>query len=161
MEAAQPVIQAAQNGTPIPRYGAFSVWVSRTSTPQTSEITLMPVQRPIKTVKRDPIVVCDSRTNDKSELETVDFRALSEITDSSTYSMQAVMGLPPKRPELQKWHWIPEQTPEEVLMIKFADSAAADDTTISGGALHTSAIVEGTEDEEVRESVEARIYVFW
>lgn len=75
--------------------------------------------------------------------------------------MSAIMGGPPKQPELQKWYWVPEQTPEEVLIIKFADSAVAEDDTISGGALHTSPIVEGTEDEEVRESIEARIYVFW
>lgn len=71
------------------------------------------------------------------------------------------MGSPPKRPERQKWYWIPEQGPDDVLIIKFTDSAAAENENISGGSLHTSPIVEGTENEEVRESVEARIYVFW
>jgi GA4 desaturase len=75
--------------------------------------------------------------------------------------MHTLMPLPPKKPEEQKWYWIPEQTPEDVLIFKFCDSAAADDLEISDGVLHTSPIVEGTEDAEVRESVESRIYVFW
>ena len=107
------------------------------------------------------MAVCDSRTNDKSELVPVDFRALSEMNDSAEYSMQALMGSPPKKPEKQRWYWMPEQTEEDVLIIKFADSAAVDGGAIAGGCLHTSPIIEGTEHEEVRESVEARIYVFW
>ncbi|KXS94001.1 hypothetical protein AC578_3105 [Pseudocercospora eumusae] len=146
-EAAKPVLKAAENGSTIPRYGALSVW------------------RPIKTVQRDPIVVCDSRTNDRNELAPVDFRALSEVKESAEYSMQALMGLPPKYPEKQKWYWIPHQTPEDVLFIKFSDSAAGTisgyGTPIAPGCLHTSAIVPGTEDLEVRESVEARVYAFW
>ncbi|KXT11118.1 hypothetical protein AC579_641 [Pseudocercospora musae] len=146
-DAAKPVLEAAEHGSAIPRYGAFSVW------------------RPLKTVQRDPIVVCDSRTNDRNELAPVDFRALSEMKESAEYSMQALMGLPPRYPEKQKWYWIPNQTPEDVLFIKFSDSAAGsistDGTPIALGCMHTSAIVPGTEDLEVRESVEARVYAFW
>ncbi|CZT16672.1 uncharacterized protein RCC_02507 [Ramularia collo-cygni] len=140
---AQHIIDAVDKGEPVPRYAAFSIW------------------RPLKPVKRDPVVVCDTRTNDPKEIVPVEFRALSEFEDSSTYTMEALMGLPPKHPERQKWYYISEQNPDEVLIIKFADSAAGEDTGVAPGALHTSAILEGTEDEEVRESAEARVFVFW
>ncbi|KJX95795.1 hypothetical protein TI39_contig1049g00001 [Zymoseptoria brevis] len=142
-EKAKSILEAVEKGEPLPRHAAFGVW------------------RPLKTVRRDPMAVCDSRTNDKSELVPVDFRALSETTDSADYVMHTLMPLPPKKPEQQKWYWLPEQTPDDVLIFKFCDSAAAEDESISDGVLHTSPIVEGSEDEEVRESVEARIYVFW
>lgn len=89
------------------------------------------------------------------------FRALSEMTDSAEYAMEALMATPPKMPEQQKWYWMSEQGPEDVLIVKFADSAATDDGNIASGCIHTSPIIEAGDDEHVRESVEARIYVFW
>ena len=106
-EAAMPVLEAVEKGTEVPRYAALGVWVSLRFTPSAPPmhraIRLIISQRPIKPVQRDPIVVCDSRTNDKNELAPVEFRALSEMTESHDYSMQASMGLPPKNPEKQKW----------------------------------------------------------
>lgn len=56
---------------------------------------------------------------------------------------------------------MPEQSPEEVLMIKFCDSRSEEDGECAMGGLHISPILPGREGLEVRRSVEARVYVFW
>ncbi|KAF2769756.1 hypothetical protein EJ03DRAFT_351027 [Teratosphaeria nubilosa] len=127
----------------VPRYASYSVW------------------RPLKPVKRDPIAVLDWRTLDKSELVAHEFRALSEMTEDGEYMIEAYMALPPKLPDKQKWYWMSEQKPDEVLIIKFGDSKSEEDETVAGGCVHSSPIIPGTENEEVRQSVEVRVYAFW
>jgi hypothetical protein len=115
----------------------------------------------LKTVKRDPIAVLDWRSLDKSDLALHEFRALSELTEEGEYMIEAVIATPPKHPEKQKWYWMPEQKPDEVLMIKFADSESAVDSNVAGGCVHSSPVIPGTENEEPRQSVEVRVYAFW
>lgn len=118
-------------------------------------------KRPLKTVKRDPLAVLDWRTLDKSEIIPSENRIPSGITEEKDYIIEAYTALPPKRPEAQRWYWVPEQTPEEVLVVKFADSASQEDPQIASCCVHASPIVPGTEHEETRESCETRMYLFW
>jgi len=118
-------------------------------------------QRPIKPVKRDPLAVCDWRSLDKGELQKIDYRALSEQNENGEYIMEAYALLPPQQPEAQRWYWMPEQKEDEVLIIKFADTAAEHNQDIAGGCPHLSPIVEGTEEEEPRCSIECRVLAFW
>lgn len=118
-------------------------------------------QRPLKTVKRDPIAVLDYRSIDKNELVETDFRVLSETTASNEYIVKAWLHMPPQQPSALKWYWMPEQQTDEVLIIKFSDSASAEDENVAAGCIHCSPIIPGTEDEEARCSVECRVYVFW
>ena len=127
----------------VPRFAAYSVW------------------RPVRTVRRDPLAVCDWRSLDKNDLVRFDFRALSDSTESGEFMMEAWSVMPPKEPAKMRWCWMPEQQPDEVLIIKFADTAAEDDPSISGGCPHCSPIVPGTEDGEPRWSIEARVLAFW
>ena len=60
-----------------------------------------------------------------------------------------------------KWYWMPEQKTDEVLIIKFADSAFETDPSVAECGLHVSPIIPGTENEEVRQSCEVRVYLFW
>ena len=61
-----------------------------------------------------------------------------------------------------KWYWIDKQTPEEVMVLRFFDSdLEAQGYTASGGVLHSSVEVLGTENEEVRESLEIRYFCIW
>lgn len=48
-----------------------------------------------------------------------------------------------------------------MLVIKFADSAAEGDPGVAKCGVHVSPILPGTEGEEVRESCEVRVYLFW
>ena len=76
--------------------------------------------------------------------------------------MMASWGLlPPKEPSKQKWYWMPEQQPDELLIIKFADTAAEKNPSVAGGCPHLSPEIPGTEDEEPRLSIEARVLAFW
>lgn len=120
------------------------------------------LQRALRTVKRDPIAVCDWRSLDKqSDLVHTENRKPSEINSCGYYIGGAMGGLPPKNPQAQRWYWMPDQTPEEVTIIKFADSASESNPAVAAGCLHGSPEVPGTENEEPRCSVETRVYLFW
>lgn len=112
-------------------------------------------------MKRDPIAVLDYRSIDKEELVETDFRVPSELTKDNEYVVRAWLHLPPRNPKALKWYWMSEQGIDEVLIIKFSDSASAEDASIAAGCIHCSPILAGTEDEEPRCSVECRVYVFW
>lgn len=112
-------------------------------------------------MKKDPLAVLDSRTCSPSDLTKVYLRLPSQLSPTGDYILEQWRGLPPKEPLQQKWYWMPGQTPEEVLIIKFCDSKAEEDEKVAGQCVHISPILEGREGEEVRRSVEARVYVFW
>ncbi|KAK3620614.1 hypothetical protein LTR22_025515 [Elasticomyces elasticus] len=142
--AAVEALKAEDEGVEnVPRYAAFSVW------------------RPVKPVKRDPLAVCDWRTLDKSEFQGTVYRALSDVTPDGEYMLEANAVLPSKKPEQQRWYWMPEQKEDDVLIIKLADTAAEKDPSIAGGCPHLSPIIPSTEDEEARCSVECRVFAFW
>lgn len=93
---------------------------------------------------------------DKTELATMGLRIPSDTGD---YVVEQWAALPPKKPESHRWYWVPEQQPDDVAIIKFADTAESD--TIAGGCVHGSPWVIGAEEQACRESVECRVYVFW
>jgi len=149
-EMAQPIFEAearkaaGEKDIKVPRFAAYSVW------------------RPLfSPVKRDPLAVLDARTLSPHDLTKVYLRLPSQLSSTGDYILEQWRGLPPQHPEQQKWYWVPEQKPEEVLVIKFCDSKSEEDERVAGQCLHISPILEGAEGEEVRRSVECRVYVFW
>lgn len=108
----------------------------------------------------------DIRTIDKSELVRSENRIPSSINlQEGDYTIEAYTASPPRYPERQRWYWLPEQQPDEALIFKFADSAAQHDLDgdlgIAECCPHVSPVLLGTEDEDPRESVECRVYLFW
>lgn len=137
-------LKAAGHEVRVPRYASYSVW------------------RPLKTVKRDPISVLDWRSvNKATDIQKTENRIPSEINASGDYIIEAYTAVPPPHPEKHRWYWAPEQRPDEVLIIKFADSAAEENEDVAEACVHVSPQILGTEDEECRESVECRVYAFW
>lgn len=62
----------------------------------------------------------------------------------------------------QRWYCKTDQTPDDVLILKFADTASERDPGMSAGCAHCSPVVKGTEENaEPRMSVEARVMAFW
>lgn len=118
-------------------------------------------ERPLKTVKRDPIAVLDYRSIDKSELAITDFRVPSEMTEDGEYIVKAWLHTPPKNVGNLRWYYMPEQKPDEICIIKFCDSASAEDESIAAGCIHCSPVLPGVKNEVKRESVETRVYCFW
>lgn len=72
------------------------------------------------------------------------------------------MILPPKDASKQKWYWMPEQTPDDVLIIKIGDTQSEVENGIAGDIPHVSPVVNGVEDvQEARTSIEVRVLAFW
>jgi hypothetical protein len=141
---AAPVLEAEdlalKTKTPYsgPRYAAYSVW------------------RPLKPIRRDPLVVADWRSIDPADFAPFEHRIPS--VEGDFYS-EACM-IKPGSVGGQKWYWVPEQMPDEVLVIKLADSEGGFGG-VAGGTPHASPVIEGDGAEEARESVEVRVFAFW
>lgn len=135
--------KASGEDVTVPRYAAYSVW------------------RPVKTVKRDPLVVCDYRSVDKDTMSRHQYRALSEQNESGEYTMEYWSIAPPEDSTQPRWYWMPEQTSDEVVIVKFADTAANEDPGTAACCPHAAAVIPGTEQEETRCSIEYRVIAFW
>jgi hypothetical protein len=126
------------------RWAMFSIW------------------RPLKTVKRDPLALSDCRTFPKDDY--VDFNVLFPTGvkgegDEETHREQVYLA---HGSEKHKWHWISNQQPDEVLIIQLFDSdAEKTGLGVAGGVMHSSVHLDGTENEEARESIEVRCTVIW
>ena len=60
------------------------------------------------------------------------------------------------------WHWMSEQKPDDVLIIQPFDSEVKRKRVgVAGGMVNSIVHIDETEDEEARESVEARRTVIW
>jgi len=141
--AAQEALDAEDNGTEAKRYAAYSVW------------------RPLKAVKRDPLAVADWRTVDPSTLQAIEYRATSNVLESGEYMLEQRTQTPDAKNTRQKWFCKPNQETDDVLILKFADTATEKDPKIAASCVHCSPVLHGAQDEEPRMSVEARVIAFW
>jgi len=141
--AAQDALDAEDNNTEPKRYAAYSIW------------------RPIKPVKRDPLAVADWRTTDPDCWQPIEYRATSNVLESGEYMLEQLTQTPNAKDSGQRWYCKPNQDPDDVLILKFADTASETDPKMSAGCAHCSPIVHGADNEEPRMSVEARVMAFW
>lgn len=127
-----------------PRWALYSIW------------------RPLKRVKRDPLALGDPKTFRDSDFVSCNIRmpylgrpGVEDAHDSESYVARYSEG--------QKWYWIQEQEPEEVLVIGLWDSSVEEPGKLGfGGTFHSSVDLEGAENEqEPRESLELRCLAIW
>ncbi|RKL23068.1 hypothetical protein BFJ68_g1274 [Fusarium oxysporum] len=112
--------------------------------------------RPLKPVKRDPMVYVDYWTAD--EQDGVSFWRNSPGVHG-TFELDVLLT---KANPKHKWYWISDQTPDEVLLMKITDTESEKNgSDVAGGVHHCSFHLPGTEDEEVRESIETKLITFW
>lgn len=126
-----------------PRWAIYSIW------------------RPLKTVRRDALAVSDQRTIQPHDYvpTVMKFPFLGQPGVTGTHDIDSYLS---RYSESHKWFWVEEQKPEEVFIITFFDSHAEKDGGLaSGGVLHSSVELPGTEDQELRESVELRCLCIW
>ncbi|USW50323.1 hypothetical protein Slin15195_G036420 [Septoria linicola] len=102
------------------------------------------IWRAVQPVRRDPIAVLDWRSVDKSEVVATQNRALSAVLESGEFMREMLI-----------------HQPDEVLIIKFADTGATDGSGIAKHCIHGSCVLPGTEDEPARESIECRVMAFF
>lgn len=142
------------------RRGTYLVLVQALGEEEACRITgsgrrymVLSIWRPIKTVKRDPLGVCDART-----VEDHDLVPLGRIYPDGKEGENIVVRAGAVGEECKhKWYWMSEQRPEEVLMIKIFDSQA-DEGRVTGTP-HASFEIACDEDEPPRESIEVRAVV--
>lgn len=131
-----------RTGEDAPRYAAYGVW------------------GPLAPVQRDPLAVCDWRTVDQSwDVHPGFNRVTSEINENRKYHGELYTAAPPKKDEAgnyrQRWYFMKEQTNEDVLLLKFADS---DPTKQAQHCIHGSPILlDSQDDAPPRESLEVRV----
>lgn len=125
-----------------PRWALFSIW------------------RPLKPVKRDPLALGDARTFLESDYVPVMIKVpnLGISGDTSTHDSESYLA---HWSEGQKWYFISQQEPDEVLVVGLFDSDRDKETVAAGGTLHSSVDLPGTEDEPPRESLELRCLAIW
>lgn len=104
------------------------------------------VWRPIKTVRKDPLAVADSRSVPDADL--VAARIIYPREEKESWTI-----LPGGS---HRWYYLREQRPDEVLLIKCFDS----DEAVARRAPHSAFVDPAHEGDEPRESIEARALVF-
>ncbi|KAF5024594.1 hypothetical protein F66182_3357 [Fusarium sp. NRRL 66182] len=147
-EEAKDIIEAEEEAAALPggieknykgrRWGYFNTW------------------RPLKPVRRDPIACVDYFTS-KDDKNSIYLRKLPGINGP----FPADAPFTPANPS-HKWYWLSDQQPDDVLFMKIFDSEhERDPENVAGAAHHCSFQLPGTENEEIRESVETKFMAFW
>ncbi|KAI4933938.1 uncharacterized protein J4E92_003608 [Alternaria infectoria] len=124
--------------------------------------------RPLKRVRRDPLAVCDantvpdadyqvrerefSRTGNRSENYVISCGALEKGGEGGGVGMKEGMG------KGHEWWYMSGMQPWEMVVFKGLDSKREER---GWRCPHTAFRVEGSEGEEARESIEARVVAFW
>ncbi|KIW35015.1 uncharacterized protein PV07_01742 [Cladophialophora immunda] len=119
------------------------------------------IWRPIKTIRRDPLALCDSRTIKDEELAIVK-STLPKKGSGQGYYDGVSKGDGFETLELRygpdhDWWYVSELTPEEALVFKIFDSKRS----VKGRSGHTSFIDPRTSQFATRESMELRSFVFY
>jgi len=120
------------------RYAIYSIW------------------RPLKTVKRDSLIVCDIQSLEKEGL----VESVNKQPGVHGDFLSGVVMISDERNEKLRWFWIREQEVDEVFFLQFYDSVAEREGRATG-VPHGSPELIGAEGKELRESVEARVMAFW
>lgn len=125
-----------------PRWALFSIW------------------RPLKPVRRDPLALGDARSFAQEDYVPIDVQS-PNLGFAGKQEVHACESYLAHGRDSHEWYWISGQMPEEVLVIGLFDSERERETVAAGGTLHSSVDLEGTENEEARESLELRCLAIW
>jgi len=112
------------------------------------------VWRPIKTIRRDPLGI--AAANSVHDDELVPIKLVYPHRVGETYGVRPAGAH--RTDGGHQWHYLSEQTPEEVMLIKCFDSK------VDGRARrvpHSAFVDEEFGDAEPRESIEVRTLVFY
>lgn len=114
--------------------------------------------RPIRTVRRDPFALVDTKSVPREHLVSTHFDRGDGATVSSDWLLSGLKSDQPDADNNHKWCYLHEQQPNEVLAFKNYDS---DPQAESNGTPHGAVHVPGTENETFRHSIECRTFALW
>ncbi|KAF1956449.1 hypothetical protein CC80DRAFT_446388 [Byssothecium circinans] len=118
-----------------------------------SRFAFLGAWRPLKTVRRDPLAVCDATTVPEEDFQVREREFSRTRIKSANYVMSHV-----KEEQEHEWWYMSEMQPSEMVVFKGFDTKQ----DLPGWRCpHTAFTLEGSKAEEPRESVEARIVCFW
>ena len=126
-----------------PRWAIYSVW------------------RPVRTVKRDPLAMGDIRTFTKDDYVEIDVPMPTMGLEDGKKEMHSMKAYAARGSKNHRWCYVSEQKPDEVLIVGLWDSDRERDSVGSGGAMHSSVEMLGSEGEDSRVSVELRCLAVW
>ena len=109
--------------------------------------------RPLKTVKRDPLAVCDATSVAEDDYQ-VRQRVFSR---TGIKSENYVMSHEGER-NRHEWWWMSEMQPTEMVVFKGYDTGRGE---IGWRCPHTAFKLPGSGQEQARESIETRVVCFW
>lgn len=112
------------------------------------------VWKPLKTVRKDPLCLCDPRTVVDEELH------VTGVFVPNVGEIQNLSVRPPKESREHDFVYVREQQPEQALVFRIYDGRidGVEERKRSHGVAHTSFVDPGTEHEAPRESVEVRSF---
>lgn len=112
--------------------------------------------RPLKTIRRDPLCLCDSETLPDSDLATIEaiLPPKGDTTYSSVTKGSGFQSLELRSNPNHRWYYASFLKPEECLVFKIYDSK-------EGRCGHTSFVDPETTEDTARESQEFRFFVFY
>lgn len=112
------------------------------------------IWKPLKTVERDALAICDGLTVDHSEWR------LRQSSDEGKFAFPVLVH--GNKEETHKWYYLDKMHPNEMYIFKGCDSKQARDSKWRGYVgPHTAFALPDSEDKPPRESVEARFICFW
>lgn len=118
-----------------------------------SRFAFLGMWRPLKTVYRDPLAVCDATTVPPTDYQ-VRLREFSRTgIKSANYVMSHVAEVP-----LHQWYYMSNMRDDEIVVFKGYDTKR---DSAGWRCPHTAIRIPGTENEDPRESIEARVVCFW
>lgn len=118
------------------RWGVFNTW------------------KPVKTVHRDPLAMCDCRTVHAADMRLKRRELMPGKFIASTYFSH------PHKEDTHQWYYLHEQTPEELWIFRGYDSDSSGPRFPTG---HTAIRTPETGLDQIpaRESIEVRSIVVW
>ncbi|KAH5418594.1 hypothetical protein HBI23_153660 [Parastagonospora nodorum] len=118
-----------------------------------SRYAFLGMWRPLKTVRRDPLAVCDATIVPDKDYQV----RLREFSRTGIKSANYVMSHADEK-DTHEWWYLSQMQPDEMVVFKGFDTKQ----DLPGWRCpHTAFRVKGSEKEEARESVEARVICFW
>jgi hypothetical protein len=110
------------------------------------------IWKPLKTLKRDPLALCDSSTLSKE-----DWRFRQTEDPNISYSLLAH----PEKEEKHKWYYVHEMKPNEMFLFKGCDIRQGEPGFTGYAGAHTAIVLPDSQDQPPRESIEARFFCLW
>lgn len=115
-----------------------------------SRFAFLGIWRPLKTVRKDPLAVCDATTVLDSDYQV----RLREFSRTGIKSANYVLS----HREQHAWYYMSEMQPHEIIVFKGYDTKQDE---AGWRCPHTAFVLPESEEQLPRESIEARVLCFW